>query len=187
MRRAVFLDRDGILNRLVMRNGQAVSPRSLEQFELVPGIEQSIELLKRAGLLVVVVTNQPDVARMFLAASDLDHMHTRLREALPVDAIYACPHDERDSCACRKPKPGLLLQAASQWQICLEESWMVGDSWKDMEAGRAARCRTCLIRTPATDEKAAGGTLVASSLQEAVEAILADVSAARSQSEASSQ
>lgn len=172
MKRAVFLDRDGVLNQLVLRDGRAVSPRTNEEFVLLPGIAEATARLKQAGFLIVIVTNQPDIARGFLTPSELDRMHGRLRRAAQVDAIYVCPHDDPDGCPCRKPKPGLLLRAAEDWQIRLEESWIVGDSWKDLEAGRVARCNTCLVRTLATDEKASGERLVRSNLQETVEAIL---------------
>src|SRR2546426_3055063 len=138
MRRAVFLDRDGVLNRLVARNGQSVSPRRLAEFALLPGVRPAVAALRRASLLVIVVTNQPDVARGALTPAELERMHDRLLKTVPIDAIYACPHDEPDSCACRKPNPGLLRRASLDWNIHLETSFLVGDTWKDIAAGKAA-------------------------------------------------
>jgi D-glycero-D-manno-heptose 1,7-bisphosphate phosphatase len=180
MRAAVFLDRDGILNRLVVRDGCAVSPRSFSQFEVLPGVAGALERLKRLGFLAIGVTNQPDIARGFLKPEDLERMHEYLRTTLPLDAIYTCPHVDGDGCACRKPKPGLLLRGAAEWQIRLEDSWVVGDSWKDLEAGRAARCNTCLVRTSATGETPSGAMVVVSSLAEAVNAIVINLQGQRS-------
>jgi D-glycero-D-manno-heptose 1,7-bisphosphate phosphatase len=145
MRRAVFLDRDGILNRLVAHNGRAVAPRALAEFALLPGVPAAVAALRRAGLLAVVVTNQPEVARGRLDPTELARMHNRLQQAVPVDAIYVCPHDDADGCACRKPKPGLLERAARAWHVTLAESFLVGDSWRDVAAGKAAGCTTILL------------------------------------------
>ena len=146
-RRAVFLDRDGVLNRLVSRNGKRVSPRRVSHFHLFPGIGAVVNELRQAGLLAVVVTNQPDVARGFMTAAELERMHDRLRAAATLDAIYACVHDDRHQCACRKPKPGLVLDAARELGINVPQSFLVGDSWKDIEAGKAAGCRTILVES----------------------------------------
>src|SRR3989442_8917037 len=137
MRRAVFLDRDGVLNRLVARDGQSVSPRRLAEFALLPGVRPAVAALQRASLLVIVVTNQPDLARGALAPAELERMHDRLLKAVPIDAIYACPHDDRNGCTCRKPNPGLLRRASLDWNIHLETSFLVGDTWKDIAAGQA--------------------------------------------------
>ncbi len=145
MRRAAFLDRDGVLNKPILQCGGVRSPRRLEEFELLPGTARAVATLRRAGLLVIVVTNQPDVARGLLEPAELERIHRRCREVAAVDAIYACCHDDPESCLCRKPKPGLLLQAARDWGIALTASYLVGDSWKDIEAGAAAGCRTLLV------------------------------------------
>src|SRR5437879_7952963 len=106
MRRAVFLDRDGVLNRLVARNGQSVSPRRLAEFALLPGVRPAVAALRRASLLVIVVTNQPDVARGALTPAELERMHDRLLKTVPIDAIYARPHAQPYSCAWRRPDTG---------------------------------------------------------------------------------
>lgn len=145
MRQAVFLDRDGVLNRPILRNCSPGSPRYFEEFELLDGAVQCVNKLRSAGLLVIVVTNQPDVARGLLEPTELVRMHHWLKQATLVNAVYTCPHDDRDACSCRKPKPGLLLRAAEEWDIALTMSYMVGDSWKDIEAGTAAGCQTILV------------------------------------------
>lgn len=145
MRRAVFLDRDGVLNQLVTHYGRAVAPRAFTEFALLPGVGTAVTALQRAALLTVVVTNQPEVARGELDSAELARMHEHLRSAVPLDAIYVCPHDDADGCACRKPKPGLLRRASREWNINLEASFLVGDTEKDIAAGKAAACTTILI------------------------------------------
>lgn len=142
---AAFLDRDGVLVRLVRRDGRWVAPRRIEEFALLPGAAAAVEALRCAGLPVVVVTNQPDLARGTLSPAVLDEMHRRLAAQLALDAIYTCPHDDGDGCACRKPRPGLLVRASLELGIALGQSFLVGDSWRDIEAGHAAGCRTIAL------------------------------------------
>jgi len=134
-----------VLNELVERNGRRLSPLSDAEFVLLPGTTQAVHALRGAGLLAIVVTNQPELSRGGLRAVDLARMHARLERELEINAIYVCPHDDADACACRKPKPGLLHAAARDWEIDLAASFFVGDSWKDMAAGRAAGCRAILV------------------------------------------
>ena len=101
--------------------------------------------LKRAGWLVFVITNQPDVARGFLARDELDRMTATLQSTIAPHEIIICPHDDSDDCACRKPKPGMLLDLKDRWHIDLEGSFVIGDTWRDIEAGRRARCRTIFL------------------------------------------
>jgi len=171
MRSAVFLDRDGVLNRTVMRDGRAASPRALGEFHLLPGVRAAAETLDAAGLLAIVVTNQPDLARGRLDCAELDRMHEHLCKHVRVAAIYICPHDDADGCACRKPKPGLLLRAARDWNIRLEQSWMVGDTGKDIEAGKAASCTTLWIGSD-PDSARTAPDFVASDFPAAARAIL---------------
>jgi D-glycero-D-manno-heptose 1,7-bisphosphate phosphatase len=142
MRQAVFLDRDGVLNALVERDGRRLSPLSDAEFAVLPGAAEAVRALRGAGLLAVVVTNQPDIRRGRLSAANLALMHARLERDLEINAIYVCPHDDADNCTCRKPRPGLLRAAARDWEIDLDASFLVGDTWKDITAGRAAGCRT---------------------------------------------
>lgn len=142
---AVFLDRDGVLNHVLIRDGMPFGPMTLGEFSLVDGAAADVRRLKDAGFAVIVATNQPELARGRLQPAALDAMHAKLRAEVPVDAIFVCPHDDADRCACRKPQPGLLLSAAREHGIDLARSFMVGDRWRDVEAGRAAGCRTVLV------------------------------------------
>jgi D-glycero-D-manno-heptose 1,7-bisphosphate phosphatase len=143
--KAVFLDRDGVLNRPVLREGKPYPPASLQELEIFPGVPAALAKLKQAGFNLYVVTNQPDVARGAQTRAVVEEIHMALREALPLDGFYVCYHDDRDACACRKPKPGLLLQAAEEHGISLAESYLIGDRWRDIEAGRRAGCRTAWL------------------------------------------
>jgi D-glycero-D-manno-heptose 1,7-bisphosphate phosphatase len=146
MRPAVFLDRDGVLNRVVTRaDGTTGSPRFASDFALLPGAAEAVRALRRAGLATVVVTNQPDVARAQLDWRELAHMHALLRRSMRLDAILTCTHDDRAHCACRKPRPGMLTRASRALDLSLDRSFLIGDSLKDMAAGRAAGCRTILV------------------------------------------
>lgn len=145
MKRAVFLDRDGVINRTFVRDGKPYPPGRLEEFELLPGVEQSIRALRRAGFLIVVVTNQPDVAKGIQRREVVEAMHARLYAAGLCDDIRVCYHAAEAGCECRKPKPGMLIEAALQWQIDLAGSFMVGDRWLDVAAGKAAGCYTFFI------------------------------------------
>jgi D-glycero-D-manno-heptose 1,7-bisphosphate phosphatase len=144
-RPAVFLDRDGVLNDLVCRDGAAVSPREPDEFRLRAEAASAVRDLRSAGFPVLVVSNQPDIARGRMGPAALECMTAMLRSAVPVDDVAVCPHDDADACGCRKPKPGLLLALASRWDVDLARSYMIGDSWRDIGAGRAAGCRTILI------------------------------------------
>lgn len=145
MRPAVFLDRDGVINRAIVRDGKPFPPGSLDQLEILPGVREALISLKRAGYLLVVVTNQPDVARGAVSRSLVDGMNDSLKSALALDAVLTCFHDGVDQCDCRKPKPGMLLEAARSFDIDLSSSYMVGDRWRDVVAGQRAGCKTFFI------------------------------------------
>ena len=145
LKRAVFLDRDGVLNEAIVRDGKPYAPDSLDQVRISSDAPIVLASLKQAGLLLIVVTNQPDVARGKQTAATVDAIHRRVREALPVDDILTCWHDDGDDCECRKPKPGLILEGAARHGADLHRSFMVGDRWRDIDAGHAAGCRTVWI------------------------------------------
>lgn len=145
LRRAVFLDRDGVLNRAIVRNGQPYPPASVDEVELLEGAAEACRALHATGFLLIVVSNQPDVARGTQRRDVVEAINAHLRALLPLDDIRVCYHDDRDVCTCRKPAPGLLLEAAAAWQVALDRSFMVGDRWRDIEAGRRAGCTTILI------------------------------------------
>ncbi len=145
MHAAVFLDRDGVINRPRVRAGKPYPPRSLAELEILPGVPQALRALKAAGYCLVVVTNQPDVARGTASQVDVDAMHEHLKSVLTLDAILTCTHDDLDECECRKPRPGLITRAARELDINCSASYLVGDRWRDMEAGRRAGCRTFFV------------------------------------------
>ncbi len=149
LRPAVFLDRDGTLNAAVVRDGKPYPPDTLAGFRLHDGVAESCARLKAAGHVLVVATNQPDVGRGKQDRAVVESMHARLRELIPaLDLIQVCYHGgaaHGQPCACRKPAPGMLLDAAARLGLDLARSWMVGDRWGDIDAGHAAGCRTILI------------------------------------------
>jgi D-glycero-D-manno-heptose 1,7-bisphosphate phosphatase len=144
-KRAVFLDRDGVLNRARLVDGVPRPPGSVEELELLPGVEDACRILHEAGLLLIVVSNQPDVARGTQTIGAVEEINRELSARLPLDEIRICPHDDADECECRKPRPGMLLDSASEHGIDLAGSVMVGDRWRDVEAGRRAGCMTVFI------------------------------------------
>lgn len=143
--RAVFFDRDGVLNEILRRDGQLASPRSLDEFRPVPDLD-SVRRLKRAGLLVFIITNQPEVARGKVTIDTLDAMRGEIARRVPIDDYRACPHDDADGCGCRKPRPGMIRELAQHWRVDLSGSFVVGDMWRDVDAARAAGCTPVLIR-----------------------------------------
>ncbi len=145
IRPAVFLDRDGVINRAFTRDGTPHPPACLADLELLPYVAEALKELKAHGYLLVVVTNQPDVARGTSSRELVDAIHEQLRIELGLDAVLTCFHDDADGCDCRKPSPGLLLRAAQELGIDLKSSFMVGDRWRDVQAGRRAGCRTFFI------------------------------------------
>jgi D-glycero-D-manno-heptose 1,7-bisphosphate phosphatase len=144
-RRAVFLDRDGVINRAMVRDAKPYPPDTLQDLAILPGVTQALLRLRSAGFLNVVVTNQPDVATGRQSRATVDAMHARLLQELPLDAIKACFHTDADGCACRKPRPGMLLEAARELGISLPDSYMIGDRWRDIAAGQAAGCRCFFV------------------------------------------
>jgi D-glycero-D-manno-heptose 1,7-bisphosphate phosphatase len=144
--KAVFLDRDGVLNRALERDGKPYPPTSLAEFEILPGVPEACARLKAAGFLLVVATNQPDVGRGTLGREVVETLHAHLVRVLPIDWVEVCYHPGgQTQCDCRKPKPGMLLRAARELDIDPGQSWMVGDRWRDIDCGQAAGCRTIFI------------------------------------------
>jgi D-glycero-D-manno-heptose 1,7-bisphosphate phosphatase len=152
LRSAVFLDRDGVLNDAVVRDGKPYPPRGVSDVRVSTGAVEGCERLKAEGFVLAVVTNQPDVARGTTTYSTVEEINAYLQSRLPLDSVWVCPHDDPDRCSCRKPAPGLLHQAAEHHHVDLQTSFLVGDRWRDIEAGRAAGCRTVLISHPGYDE-----------------------------------
>jgi D-glycero-D-manno-heptose 1,7-bisphosphate phosphatase len=148
MKLAVFFERDGLLNRVKVERFQQISPESLGEFHLNPEALEPLQQLKDAGFLVLVTTNQPGLSRGTLPRRELDQMHQMLRRHLPVDDIFVCPHDEADRCPCRKPKPGLFLEASFKWKLDLDHSFVVSNKWQDAQAADVVGCTSMLLRSP---------------------------------------
>lgn len=170
--RALFLDRDGVLNKSFVRDGKAYAPRTLAEFQLLPGVEDAVRRTRDAGFLAIVVTNQPDVPSGITPRETVDAMHEELRRKVPLDDLKICFHLDADQCACRKPKPGMLLEAAADHDIDLKTSYMVGDRWRDMLAGQAAGCFTIFVDYGLVQEQSIQPDKVVSSLSQAVDMIL---------------
>jgi D-glycero-D-manno-heptose 1,7-bisphosphate phosphatase len=175
-KRAVFLDRDGVINRALERDGKPYPPTSLSEFEILPEVSAACARLKAAGFLLVVATNQPDVGRGTLAKEVVEKIHTHMMTQLPIDRVKVCYHPGKglSDCQCRKPKPGLLLNAARELGIELAQSWMVGDRWRDIDCGRTAGCRTIFIDRGYIEELKQQPDFRVKNLAEAAEIILAN-------------
>ena len=171
--RAVFLDRDGVLNDAIVRNGKPYPPDNVADMRIPPGTAEALSRLKERDFLLLVVTNQPDVARGIQQKETVEEMGRRLRAELPLDDILVCYHDDQDDCDCRKPKPGLMLSAAQRYGIDLTRSYMIGDRWRDIDAGANAGCKTIWIdRGYAERGPTAPADARVNSLSEAVDWIL---------------
>ncbi len=155
-RRAVFLDRDGVLNRSVVRDGKPYPPRSLDELEILPGVPQALGRLRQAGFLLLVVTNQPDVARGTQRRDMVEAINAALCAALPLDDVFTC-YDDGDSPR-RKPNPGMILEGAAKYGVDVGASFLIGDRWKDVEAGRRAGCWTVLLDYGYAETERAGVT-----------------------------
>ncbi len=141
---AVFVDRDGVIVESRRHAGMPRPPESVDDVEIPAGVQEALESIRAAGYVVIAVTNQPDVARGTTSRSTVEAINSYVTAHLPVEAVYTCFHDG-DSCSCRKPRPGMLLQAAADYSVDLDRSWMIGDRWVDIAAGRAAGVRTVLL------------------------------------------
>ncbi|MEE8574824.1 MAG: HAD family hydrolase [Thermodesulfobacteriota bacterium] len=170
--RAVFLDRDGVINKAVVRDGRPFPPANVLELQLLPGVEEAIERLRGAGFKIIVVTNQPDVTRGVQEKEEVEAIHEEIKSKLRVDDIRVCYHDDPDGCDCRKPKPGLLTKAAEDFGIDLSSSFMVGDRWRDIDAGKEAGCKTILVEYGYAEKKATGYDRRVNSLAEAAEWII---------------
>lgn len=179
-RRAVFLDRDGVLNRAVVRDGRPYPPDRLEDFELYDDAAAGCARLKAANFLLVVITNQPDVGRGKQDRETVEAMHLRLRSAIPLlDRIEVCYHageNHGEPCECRKPQPGLILRSAADLNIDLGVSYVIGDRWRDVDCARAAGCRAIFIQRDYEENLRELPDFTVASFNEAVNALLRDAS-----------
>lgn len=165
--KAIFLDRDGVLNRSIIKQGKPYPPATLAELSIAEDVLPALKTLKKAGFLLIGATNQPDVARGTTSRSLVETINATLMKLLPLDEIRVCYHDDSDDCECRKPLPGLLTQAASEHGINLSASFMIGDRWKDIEAGQRAGCQTVWIDQGYAEKKPVGANYIVTSLSEA--------------------
>lgn len=143
--KAIFMDRDGVINKLINRNGKFQAPYVLSELELFPGVIEAFAQFKKFNFLTIAVTNQPDVARGWVAKDSVYLINSEIHKLIPLDDIKICFHVESDHCLCRKPMPGMILEAASEWKIDMSQSFMIGDRYSDVEAGFRAGCKTVLV------------------------------------------
>jgi D-glycero-D-manno-heptose 1,7-bisphosphate phosphatase len=173
--RAVFLDRDGVISRSLVRNGLPFAPTILEEFEILSEAPEACRRLKQAGFVLIVVTNQPEVGRGTMKKEVVETMHARMCRELPIDRVGVCYHPGHglSHCDCRKPKTGLLVAAAQELNIDLAQSWMVGDRWRDIDCGHAAGCQTVFIDRGYAETLKQAPDFKAGNLAEAADLILA--------------
>lgn len=176
LKRAVFLDRDGVVNETFIREGKPYPPRQLSELKIFEDVASSVEAFHKAGFLVIIVTNQPDLSKGLLTLENLQSIHNEIQTKVKIDQIRFCPHEDYHDCSCRKPKAGMLLDASNEWEIDLSQSFMVGDRWKDIDAGKAAGCKTVWINRNKYQEKSPlEFNASATSLAEAIPYILGEV------------
>ena len=172
VKRAVFLDRDGVINRAFVREGKSYPPDTIEELTILPGVPEALARLRAAGFLNVIVTNQPDVATGKQRREVVEAMHAFLLSQYPIDSVKVCYHAEADHCACRKPRPGMLLEAAGELGIDLAASYMVGDRWRDVGAGQAAGCKCYFLDYGYSEKRPENPYVAVKSLAEAGDLIL---------------
>jgi D-glycero-D-manno-heptose 1,7-bisphosphate phosphatase len=148
--KAVFLDSDGVLNKALIKAGKPVAPVTMAEFIIPPDVRPALEKLKTAGYLLICVTNKPDVAEGIMTQAFVDQVYKKMRLELPLDDIFICYDRAAD---CYKPKPGLLLSAAKKYAIDLNQSYLIGDRWRDIGAGQNAHCKTIWIDSGYTNDK----------------------------------
>ena len=171
MKKAVFLDRDGVINKAIIKDGKPLSPDSLKELEILPGVNQSIIKLKKLNFVCLVVTNQPNVSRKIIDKNSVIQINNFLKNKIPLDDIFVCYHDDKDNCDCRKPKPGLLLEAGKKWNVDFRKSFMIGDRWRDIEAGRNVGCKTIFLDYKYSETKPIKPSFVSNTLLNAVHII----------------
>jgi D-glycero-D-manno-heptose 1,7-bisphosphate phosphatase len=148
MKRAVFVERDAILNEVRTGPKNQITPLTLEEFRVNQKAVEPMRRLKAVGFVLIGTTNQPGLSRGYQSRRELDRMHDLLRRTFPLDDLLVCPHDETDHCPCRKPRPGLLIEAAFKWHLNLDHSFVISDKWQDAEAARTAGCTSLLLKSP---------------------------------------
>ena len=164
MKKSVFLDRDGVINKVYIKDGLPQSPNSLNELKILPGVKESIIKLKKLNFICLMVTNQPNVSRKKIDKNSVIQMNNFLKNEIALDDIFVCYHDDSDNCNCRKPKPGLLLQAGKKWDVDFKKSFMIGDRWKDIQAGEKVGCKTIFLDYKYNEKKPKKPDFVSDSL-----------------------
>ena len=172
MNKAVFLDRDGVINKPIIISGKSYAPRLLKDFKIFPKVKDDVKKLRNSGFKVFVITNQPDIGNKLIKKKILNEMHKLLKAKVPVNKIYFCPHTRNDGCKCRKPKPGMIVKASNESKIYLKESYVVGDRKKDIDAGLKAGCKTIFVNRNYDEKKPTKQEKTVKSLHAAVKYIL---------------
>jgi D-glycero-D-manno-heptose 1,7-bisphosphate phosphatase len=172
MNNAIFLDRDGVINQAILVDGKPYPPKDISELILLPKVAEALQLLKDAGYFLIVITNQPDVVRGKTKLETVEMINQFLKDLLPIDDIFTCYHDDTEDCNCRKPKPGNILKAADQYNINIPSSFMIGDRWRDVEAGESAGCKTFFIDYSYQEKQPEIYSYKVKSLYEAAEIIL---------------
>jgi D-glycero-D-manno-heptose 1,7-bisphosphate phosphatase len=164
--RAVFFDRDGVLNEAIIRDSKPYPPSTLAEVKIFDGAFDSLDKIRSLGYKTFIITNQPDVSRGITSELEVNKINNFIQNRLLIDDVYTCFHDDADLCSCRKPLPGAILLLSKKFDINLEMSFMVGDRWRDIEAGKAANCKTVLIENSYDERKADNPDYVVKSLDE---------------------
>jgi D-glycero-D-manno-heptose 1,7-bisphosphate phosphatase len=172
MKKAVFLDRDGVINKAFVRNGKPYPPKNIAELEILPGVLSALEMLHKANFMLIVVTNQPDVARGDASRVNIENINNYLKKCLPIDEFRTCFHDDGDNCDCRKPLPGSLILAANEHYIDLKKSFMIGDRWRDIEAGQRVGCKAFFVDYGYNEKQPESNYVQVSNLSEAAQFIL---------------
>ncbi len=173
--RAIFLDRDGVVNRAMVRDGRPYPPSGVDELEILPRVQEALRMFREEGFKIIIITNQPDGSRSPESRGVVEAIHQRMLKALPIDGVKVCYHTDDDRCPCRKPKPGMLHEAAREWSLDLGECYMVGDRWRDIEAGKNAGCKTILIDRGYRERKSQDADAVVASLWEASRWVFQDI------------
>jgi D-glycero-D-manno-heptose 1,7-bisphosphate phosphatase len=172
MQPAVFFDRDGVLNKAIIKNGKPYPPTCLDEFEIMDKAYEKLKALKEQGYFLAVITNQPDVARGKCQKEDIEKLNSYIKDHLPINVILTCYHDSVDNCKCRKPEPGFLLDLSETYQLDLKKSFLIGDRWKDIEAGQRVNCKTIFIDYHYNEKRPVGSDYEVSNLEQATNIIL---------------
>lgn len=172
--RAVFLDRDGVINQAVVKDGKPYPPSGLSELKILPGVSEAINQLHQDGWLLIVVTNQPDVARGTTKRETVEEINQFLLSQFPFESVLTCYHDSSDKCDCRKPRPGFLFESQRRYDLDLKSSYMIGDRWRDIEAGESAGCKTIFIDYGYSEQQPTAYTYRVNDLLEASNIILSN-------------